>query len=140
VIASDGVVHRFRNNRNRFTAVPFRIAAERLDVTPDGFPWIVGEDGYVYQNNSSGWTSRKGDFKARDLSIRDNKFVLWALNDSGVSHHYEGGGRWKSYGGVANHITAARDGSYWVITISSERIVLAYHGLMVRMNIFQPNL
>jgi len=131
VIDEEGVLHRYDGN-GKYSARPFRVPGIRLDVSPSGSVWMVGNDGHVYQNKVSRWiSSRKGNFKAKDLSIRDDKFILWALSEQGVSFNYLGGGRWNNQGGVADHISAARDGSYWVVN-SNQRSSESEENFIVR--------
>ncbi|WP_238527964.1 Ig-like domain-containing protein [Aquimarina agarivorans] len=116
IIGNDDAVYR-RNSASRdWTRLNPPVKARKLDVYSDGNPWIVGTDGFVYQLSSDRW-SRKGTFKARDISIAEGTGNVWALSESnGSVYFYEGNRVWsKQSNQTGNHISVGDDNRIWVL-------------------------
>ncbi len=119
VVGMDNRIYRW--NGSGWNALPGSVRAKRVDVFSDNNPWIVATDGFVYQYSGGRWL-KKGNFKARDISMAESGTHIWALAASdGSVHKYEGNGVWKKVPGAADHISVDKDGTVWVV--NSGRII-----------------
>jgi len=111
VIGTNSRIYKYNGNNN-WSQIK-GILGKRIDVTPQGAPWIIGTDDHVYQHLGGEQWGKKGNFKASDISISGSG-TIWALQlNTGIPFKYEGGGVWEKFRGVLTSISAQDNGNLW---------------------------
>ncbi len=112
-------IYKYRGN-NRWDHVPGK-KIKRVDAAPNGDAWAIGMDDHIYQHQSSGWTGKKGNFRASDITFVDGTNTVWAIElGTGVPHKYAGNGIWERFTGILKSISGV-NGEVWG-TNASNRI------------------
>jgi len=90
--------------------------AVRIDVDPQGNPWIVNDNGSIYRRVGDHWEQLFGT--AKDIGIGANGSV-WIIGTNTVSGGYGinrwDGKNWEGVDGGALQISVDRDGIPWVV-------------------------
>jgi len=90
--------------------------AVRIDVDPQGNPWIVNTNGNIYRRVGDRWEQLFG--AAKDIGIGANGSV-WIIGTNTVSGGYGiyrwDGKNWEGVDGGALQISVDRDGIPWVV-------------------------
>ena len=96
-------------------------AAIRIEVGPDGTPWVVNSSHDIYHGNTSG--SSFGLFtsqKATDIGVGANG-QIWIISNTAVGIHGDktilewDGSSWQEANGGAIRITVDADGDPWIV-------------------------
>ena len=91
-------------------------AAVRVDVGPDGTPWIVNDKGAIYARRGNRWQRIPG--AARDIGV-GNDGSVWVIGANRVAGGYgiyrRVGGRWDSVPGGGVRIDVGPRGMPWVV-------------------------
>ena len=95
--------------------------ATRIDVAPDGKPWVVNSSNKIYRWNGRAWQQMPG--AARDIGIGANGSV-WVIGTDKRSGGYGiyrwAGSTWKRVGGGAVRIDVDSRGNPWVVNSSGK--------------------
>jgi len=90
--------------------------AVRIDVDPNGNPWIVKDNGSIYKRVGDSWEQLFGT--AKDIGIGANGSV-WIIGTNTVSGGYGiyrwDGKNWEGVDGGALQISVDRDGIPWIV-------------------------
>lgn len=88
--------------------------ALRIDVEPDGRPWVVNFDHHIYRLGNDGfWQRMPGE--ALDIGIGADGSV-WAASFEGI--YRWNGFSWDNFGGSGSRIDVGPDGTPWVVGFS----------------------
>jgi hypothetical protein len=94
--------------------------AVRIDVDPQGNPWIVKDNGNIYKRVGNKWEQLFGT--AKDIGIGANGSV-WIIGTNPVSGGYGiyrwDRENWKGIDGGAEQISVDRNGIPWVVNSSN---------------------
>lgn len=100
--------------------------ALRIDVAPDGRPWVVNFDHEIYRLDDFGfWERVPGE--ALDIGIGADGSV-WVASFEGV--YRWNGSFWDSFGGSGSRIDVGPDGQPWVVGFSDHIYTLTDTGWM----------
>jgi hypothetical protein len=93
----------------------------RIDVDPQGNPWVINADGYILRAGPSGWERLPG--LARDIGIGADGSV-WVVGITqtagGFTLHRWNGRDWDLMPGGAVRIDVDRHGNPWVVNDRGE--------------------
>jgi hypothetical protein len=110
-------IHQLQNGK--WTTIPG--GAIRVDVGPDGVPWVVGKTGNIYKRQGTRWQRVPGT--AKDIGIGPNGSV-WIIGtdtqSEGYGIYYLAGGAWKQVAGGAVHITVGPRSTPWLVNSSGK--------------------
>ncbi len=98
--------------------------ALRIDVEPDGRPWVINFDHEIYRLGNDGFWQRMPGF-ALDIGIGADGSV-WAAYYEGI-YRWNGLG-WDNYGGSGSRIDVGPDGTPWVVGFSDRIFTLTSNG------------
>lgn len=87
--------------------------AMRVDVDPEGNPWIINDDRKIYRWIDGDWQRLPG--KALDIGIGADGSV-WVASYEGI-YKWDGQG-WINFGGSGSRIDVGPDGRPWVVGFS----------------------
>ncbi len=94
--------------------------AVRIDVDPQGNPWIVNDNGYIFRRVDNSWVQLFG--AAKDIGIGADGSV-WIVGTNPVSGGYGiykwDGKNWKVVDGGAVQISVDKYGIPWVVNLSN---------------------
>ncbi|WP_075341036.1 tectonin domain-containing protein [Tenacibaculum agarivorans] len=86
---------------------------KKVDAAANGEAWAIGMDDHVYQYQNSGWTGKKGNFRASDITVVDGTNKVWAVElGTGYPHLYKGNGIWEKFPGILTSISGV-NGQLW---------------------------
>lgn len=89
--------------------------ALRIDVDPDGNPWIINNDDKIYRRVNGDWQRLPGE--ALDVGIGADGSV-WVASYEGI-YRWDGQ-RWIDFGGSGSRIDVGPNGRPWVVGFSEE--------------------
>ena len=98
--------------------------ALRIDVEPDGRPWVVNFDHEIYRLGNDGFWQRMPGY-ALDIGIGADGSV-WVAYYEGV--YRWNGFSWDNYGGSGSRIDVGPDGTPWVVGLSDRIYTLTSTG------------
>lgn len=87
--------------------------AIRIDVDPEGNPWIINDEDNIYRWIQGGWQRLPGE--ALDVGIGADGSV-WVASYEGI-YFWDGQG-WIDFGGSGSRIDVGPDGRPWVVGFS----------------------
>jgi hypothetical protein len=130
-IGADGSVWAIGTNSRRggygiytYTAQGWRKvdgAGVRIDVAPDGTPWIVNDDDEIYRLNNGSWQRMPG--YAKDIGIGADGSI-WSIGTDGRTGGYGvyrfTGSAWQKQHGSGAQISVGPDGAPWIVNREGE--------------------
>lgn len=118
-IGRSNSIYKYRGD-NRWDQIKGK-KVKRVDAAPNGDAWAIGTDDHIYQYQNNGWTGKKGNFRASDITFVDGTNNVWAIElGTGVPHKYAGNGIWERFSGILTSISGL-NGKLWG-TNSSNKI------------------
>lgn len=99
------------------TWVDMKNKAIRLDVTPEGYAWVVNDKGEIHRYANNGWNRVPGT--ARDVGIGANGAV-WVIGAQAAQGGFEifrwNNGNWQKVPGGGVRIDVDPQGNAWVVS------------------------
>ena len=123
----DKIPRRWDEPTHQFIVGP-SICALRIDVAPQGVPWVVMCDNRIARLEGDSWVEVPGGGLANDIGIGQNGSV-WVIGLDNQAASFDGSG-WSWQGGPADQraIDVEPNGTPWVVTWSGEIWVLGQSG------------
>lgn len=106
----------------------FEGGALRIDVDPQGRPWVVNFDHEIFRLGNDGFWQRMPGF-ALDVGIGADGSV-WVANFDGI--FFWDGLDWINFGGSGSRIDVGPDGTPWVVGLS-DRIYTLVNGNWIQL-------
>lgn len=102
--------------------------ALRCAVDPQGFVWVVNDQGTIFKHNGSGWDTHAGQ-KATDIAVGADGTV-WVIGNiaetGGYGLYKKSGTSWTKVSGGALRIAVDPQGNPWVV--NSNNTIFKFHG------------
>ena len=95
--------------------------AERVDVDPNGLPWILNKSGDIYRWENNNWHKMPG--RATDIGIGANGDV-WIIGTDVINSNHGiykwNGTQWVKHPGAAVRIDVGPNGTPWVVNAAGD--------------------
>ncbi|WP_417793855.1 tectonin domain-containing protein [Terasakiella pusilla] len=96
-------------------------AGMRIDVSPDGTPWVINQSGEVFKKINDRWSHEEAAPKAQDIAISANGTILIVGQDGHL--YISRGNQWAQLAHVAKIKRASVDGKGTVWAITEENLI-----------------
>jgi hypothetical protein len=110
-------IARYKSDNTGWELIPG--GAIRIDVDPNGNPWIVSDDGKIFRGAGGGWSEAPGNGRAIDITVGADGVVYVLGTDGRVYKLVDN--KWVLQAGMhGSSISAGPAGILWKVTNNNE--------------------
>ena len=108
----------YKRKGNRWVVIP-DAAANRIDVDSNGNPWVINNNGTVFQYKDNKWIQR-GLLNAKDISVAEGSTEIWGISKLNEAVFEYKDGIWNERTGNAQAISIGQDKTVWIVNTNNQ--------------------